>query len=89
MAASSLPFEAHGVHDVARGAGVELDAVQELGDEPVRDRHVVVAVVQDAGVETEPVDDVAVEVDRDAAGPDDQAVPAAVDQVVQAGACCA
>ena len=78
-----VPLEPQVVHDVARRPRVELDAVEELGDEAVRDRDVVVAVVEDAGVEPEAVDDVAVEVDRDAGRADDEAVAAAVDEVVE------
>ena len=77
-----VPLDPQRVHGVARGAGVELDAVEELGHEAVGDSDVVVPVVEDAGVEPEPVDDVAVEVDRDAGRTHDEAVAATVDQVV-------
>ena len=69
-------------HDAAAGAGAELDAVVELGDQAVGDGDVVEAGVEDAGVEPDAVDQVAVEVERDPAAADDQAVALAVDEVV-------
>ena len=67
--------------DVQRRARVELDAVVELVDVAAGDGDRVVAVVEHAGVEPGAVDHVAVEVDRDVVGADDQAVARAVDQV--------
>ena len=68
--------------DVLLGAGVQHDAPVELEDLAVLDRDVVVAVVTDARGDALAVDRVAVEVDRDAGGADDEAVPETVCEVV-------
>lgn len=67
------------LHLVAQRARVELHAVVEVGDRArTDDGHVIEAVVPDADTQAGPVDRVAVEVDRDAVGVDDQPVTRAV-----------
>ena len=82
MPASWFRSRRDALDDVQLGAVVQHHAVVEVGEAAVLDRHRVVAVVEDRGADRLAVDRLAVQVDGDLVGADDEAVADAVAEVV-------